>query len=72
MHLYATIKSRIAYPDFVVSNDIAISDDFHLAIEGWKMRKDQLYKQQQSVTEINEEAEKVNLLSSLSKQKKNT
>ena len=67
--MYATIKSRIAYPDFVVSNDIAISDDFHLAIEGWKMRKDQLYKQQQSVTEINEEAEKLNLLSSLSKQK---
>ena len=69
MRLYATIKSRIAYPDLILSGDIAISDDFHLAIQGWKMRKDQLYKQQQSVTEINEESEKLNLLSSLSKQK---
>lgn len=45
-----------------------ITDDHRAAIEGWKTRKDQLHKQQQSVTEINDEAEKVNLLS-LSKQK---
>jgi len=45
-----------------------ISDDHRAAIEGWKARKNQLYKQQQSVTEANDEAEKVNLLS-LSKQK---
>jgi hypothetical protein len=45
-----------------------ISDDHRAAIEGWKARKNQLYKQQQSATEANDEAEKVNLLS-LSKQK---
>jgi hypothetical protein len=45
-----------------------ISDDHRIAIEGWKARKDQLHKQQQSVTEVNDEAEKVNLLL-LSKQK---
>lgn len=45
-----------------------ITDDHRAAIEGWKTRKDQLHKQQQSVMDINDEAEKVNLLS-LSKQK---
>jgi len=45
-----------------------ISDDHQAAIEGWKARKDQLHRQQQSVTEVNDEAEKVNLLS-LSKKK---
>ncbi|MGI0050047.1 MAG: hypothetical protein ACREAW_10940 [Nitrososphaera sp.] len=45
-----------------------MSDDHRAAIEGWKTRKDQLHKQQQSVMDINDEAEKVNLLS-LSKQK---
>lgn len=45
-----------------------ITDDHRAAIEGWKSRKDQLHKQQQSVVDINDEAEKVNLLS-LSKQK---
>jgi hypothetical protein len=45
-----------------------LSDDHRAAIEGWKTRKDQLHKQQQSVMDINDEAEKVNLLS-LSKQK---
>ena len=48
--------------------DASISDDHQAAIEGWKARKDQLYRQQQSVTEVNDEAEKVNLLS-LSKKK---
>jgi hypothetical protein len=38
------------------------SDDHQAAIEGWKARKDQLHRQQQSVTEVNDEAEKVNLL----------
>ena len=40
-----------------------MSDDYKIAIEGWKARKDQLHKQQQSVIEVNDEAEKVNLLS---------
>jgi hypothetical protein len=46
----------------------SISDDHQTAIEGWKARKGQLHKQQQSVTKVNNEVEKVNLLS-LSKQK---
>jgi hypothetical protein len=62
----ATIKSRSTFFYFALSKDI--SDDHRAAIEGWKARKNQLYKQQQSVTEVNDEAEKVNLLS-LSKQK---
>jgi hypothetical protein len=45
-----------------------ITDDHHAAIEGWKARKDQLHRQQKSVTDANDEAEKVNLLS-LSKKK---
>jgi hypothetical protein len=45
-----------------------VPNDHQIAIEGWKSRKDQLHKQQKSVTEVNDEAEKVNLLS-LSKQK---
>jgi hypothetical protein len=61
-----TIKSRPAFFHPALSEDI--SDDYRIAIEGWKARKDQLHKQQQSVTEVNDEAEKVNLLS-LSKQK---
>jgi hypothetical protein len=56
-------------------DDTSISDDHLLAIQGWKARKDQLHKQQKSVSEVNREAEKVNLLSSLSsrhKEDKNT
>jgi hypothetical protein len=45
-----------------------VPNDHQAAIEGWKSRKDQLHRQQKSVTEVNDEAEKVNLLS-LSKQK---
>ncbi len=37
-------------------------------MDGWKKRKEQLHRQQESVTQANDEAEKVNLLS-LSKQK---
>lgn len=48
--------------------DASISDDHGVAIEGWKARKEQLYKQQKSVLDVNDEAEKVNLLS-LSKKK---
>jgi hypothetical protein len=44
-----------------------ISDDHHAAIEGWRARKDQLLRQKQSVTEVNDEAEKVTLLSLLKK-----
>jgi hypothetical protein len=63
----ATIISRRALSDSALSEG-SISDDHQTAMEGWKARKEQLYKQQQSVTEINDEAEKVNLLS-LSKKK---
>ncbi|HXG07003.1 MAG TPA: hypothetical protein VNI77_06730 [Nitrososphaera sp.] len=48
--------------------DISISNNHQTAIQGWKARKEQLYRQQKSVKEINDEAEKVNLLS-LSKKK---
>jgi hypothetical protein len=37
-------------------------------MEGWKARKEQLYKQQESVLQVNEEAERISLLS-LSKRK---
>jgi hypothetical protein len=62
----ATLKSRPARFHLALSNDI--TDDHRAAIEGWKARKGQLHKQQQSVTQVNDEAEKVSLLS-LSKQK---
>jgi len=55
-------------PDPTLSEDLPLSDH-RLAIEGWKARKDQLHRQQQSVTEVNDEAEKVNLLSLSKKQK---
>lgn len=64
--VHATNKSRPRCPYFALSE--ANSDDHQAAIEGWKNRKDQLHKQRQSVSEINDEADKVNLLS-LSKQK---
>jgi hypothetical protein len=48
--------------------DESLSDEHRLAIQGWKARKDQLHKQQESVTAVNDDAEKVNLLS-LSKKK---
>lgn len=72
MHNYATIKRQISYLSFALSSGGSASDyDYHqLAMEGWKVRKDQLHKQQKSITEVNEESEKVNLLS-LSKQKRN-
>jgi hypothetical protein len=46
-----------------LSEGASISDGHQTAIEGWKARKDQLHRQQQSVTEINDEAERVNLVS---------
>jgi hypothetical protein len=45
-----------------------ISDDHRAAIEGWKARKEQLHRQQESVFKANDEAESVNLVS-LSKKK---
>jgi hypothetical protein len=51
-----------------LSEGTSISDGHLTAIEGWKARKDQLYRQQQSVTELNDEAERINLVS-LSKKK---
>ena len=62
----ATNKSRPAR--FQPALHEEISDDHRIAIKGWRTRKDQLHKQQQSVIEVNDEAEKVNLLS-LSKKK---
>lgn len=45
-----------------------VQDDHQVAMRGWKKRKEQLHRQQESVMQVNDEAEKVNLLS-LSKQK---
>lgn len=45
-----------------------VSDEHRAAIEGWKARKEQLHRQQNSVWKANDEAEKVDLLS-LSKKK---
>jgi len=64
----ATIKSRLACFHSILPEGASIPDDHQTAIEGWKARKGQLHKQQQSVSKVNNEAEKVNLLS-LSKQK---
>lgn len=55
-------------PDPTLSEDSPLSDH-RLAIERWKARKDQLHRQQESVTEVNDEAEKVDLLSLSKKQK---
>ena len=40
-------------------------DAYKIAIEGWKARKDQLLRQQESVMKLNYKAEKVNILSLL-------
>jgi hypothetical protein len=45
-------------------------DDHRTAIAGWKARKEQLHRQQESVYKVNDEAEKVNLLS-LSRKERN-
>lgn len=45
-----------------------ISDDHRAAIVGWKARKEQLHRQQESVWKANDEAEGVDLVS-LSKKK---
>lgn len=41
----------------------SVSGDRHAAMAGWKARKEQLYRQKESVDKVNDEAEKVNLLS---------
>jgi hypothetical protein len=46
-----------------LSEDTSISEDYKIAIEGWKARKGQLLKQRESVMVINDKAEKVNLVS---------
>jgi hypothetical protein len=66
----ATIKSRPSRGYFTLSESPLISDDYKIAIEGWKVRKDQLLRQRESVTRINYRMEKVNILSLL-KQKNN-
>jgi hypothetical protein len=48
-----------------LSGSPPISDDYKVAIEGWKARKDQLLRQRESVTRINYKSEKMNLLSFL-------
>ena len=64
------IISRLGCLDLAVADEI-LSDEHRIAIQGWKARKDQLHKQQKSVTDVNDEAEKVNLLSLSKKQKCN-
>jgi hypothetical protein len=49
-------------------NSNNLSDDHRTAMAGWKARKEQLHRQQESVYKVNDEAEKVNLIS-LSKKK---
>ena len=49
-------------------SESGFSDDHMTAIAGWKSRKGQLHKQQESVMKVNDEAEKVNIVS-LSKKK---
>jgi hypothetical protein len=49
-------------------SESGVADGHVAAIAGWKSRKEQLSKQQESVTKINDEAEKVNLVS-MSKKK---
>jgi hypothetical protein len=62
------IISRQGCLDLALADE-PLSDEHRLAIRGWKARKDQLHKQQKSVTDVNDEAEKVNLLSLSKKQK---
>ncbi|MER3407376.1 MAG: hypothetical protein C4292_00715 [Nitrososphaera sp.] len=50
------------------SATIIISDEHRAAMAGWKARKEQLYRQRESVDRVNDEAEKVHLVS-LSKEK---
>ena len=47
------------------------SDEHKAAMAGWKARKEQLHRQQESVFLANDEAEKVNLVT-LSKKKRNS
>ncbi|MEM2140185.1 hypothetical protein [Nitrososphaera sp.] len=49
-------------------SESGVSDDHMAAISGWKSRKEQLHRQQESVMKANDEAEKVNLVS-MSKKK---
>ncbi|HVX02092.1 MAG TPA: hypothetical protein VHA09_02975 [Nitrososphaera sp.] len=49
-------------------NNNNLSNDHMAAMVGWKARKEQLHRQQKSVDSVNNEAEKVNLIS-LSKKK---
>src|SRR5574341_1225907 len=51
------------------ASESGISDDHLTAIAGWKSRKEQLHKQQESVMQANDEAEKKLNLVSLSKKK---
>jgi hypothetical protein len=46
-----------------IPGDLSVAADHHLAIEGWKARKKQLYKQQKSVANVIEETERINLVS---------
>lgn len=49
-------------------SESGISDGHIEAIAGWKSRKEQLHKQQESVMTANDDAEKVNIVS-MSKKK---
>jgi hypothetical protein len=52
----------------LTGSESVVSDDHLAAIAGWKSRKEQLHKQQESVMKVNDEAEKVDLVS-MSKKK---
>jgi hypothetical protein len=49
-------------------SESGVSDGHMAAIAGWKSRKEQLHRQQESVMKANDEAEKINIVS-MSKKK---
>jgi hypothetical protein len=69
--LYASFsRANTKRPEtrYVKSLSDRVLDSHRIAMEGWKARKEQLYKQQESVLQLNEEAERISLLQ-LSKRK---
>jgi len=62
------LKGGSGCTDAVLSSNTLRSEDFRLAMKGWKLRINQLRKQQLSATELYEEVVSVNILHLLSKQ----
>lgn len=62
------IGQRFSFSRDLTGRDGDFSEDHLAAIAGWKSRKEQLHKQQESVMKVNDEAEKVDLVA-MSKKK---